>query len=48
VGTAGGELLREVGREERAAARDEAWSVGWGGRRRPLPRIGPGGWLALE
>jgi hypothetical protein len=48
----GAELVREAAREERAAAIDQAWSVGWRGRRYALPqsvecaciRSGRSGW----
>ena len=42
----GAELVREAAREERESAIDEAWSVGWRGRRYALPRAGAGARLA--
>lgn len=46
VGQTAREVLREATREEHEATIDEAWSVGWRGRRQDLPRVGVPGRLA--
>ena len=46
MASTGAELVREAAREERESAIDEAWSVGWRGRRYALPQAGPGARLA--